>query len=470
MDRQFPKISAPVFLVAAAVGLLAWSTWSARSSTVLDATVSREAELAGDLETLFSGVAEQVKRCVVSVAVVNTTKELPANGAGREANGGQSVGSGFVIDPRGYVLTNYHLVAQGGRIRVKLHDQKERLAYFVQADLPSDVALLKMDGDNDFASLPMGDSETLRVGQWVLAVGSPFGLTQTVSAGIVSALRRTDLDILPFESFIQTDASINPGNSGGPLVNLKGEVIGINTAIYSAPGGGNQGIGFAVPISLAKAFVKHWVNGRSVSYLGVITKRVDPLMARYFGLDEARGAFIADVEPDGPAARGGLRARDLVVKVGEERIRDENHLRLLIAKTAAETTIPMEVIRQGRAAQVLLKLKARHWDERAQATDAPTRQRRQARLLGLTVVTLTPEAALGLGLERETKGLLIVEVEPGSVASQRGLKASDVVLEINEAPVSSPREVRRALAERSDVAMLRIAREGGKLGYHFLPR
>ena len=426
------------------------------------ATVSREAQLAADFGSLFSGVAETVKRSVVSVSVEAAGEESAPKLEGLSA----SVGSGFVIDPRGYVLTNYHLVAPGGKIAIKTQETREYSATLVQADSPSDIALLRITGDGDFASLALGDSEDVRVGHWVLAVGSPFGLTQTVSAGIVSAVRRSDLNILPFESFIQTDASINPGNSGGPLVNLRGQAIGINTAIFSTPGGGNQGIGFAVPISLAKALVERWIRGESMSYLGVATRRVSADAARYFGLEDSRGVFVTAVAPNSPSSTAGLQERDVLLEFEGQPVRDENHLRLLLAQTNPGSQVELQLLRGGQEQSVRVALSARNWQEPPPVSE---RKRGRAGALGLSVVPVTPESARSAGLGQELRGLLVLDVQPGGPASHRGVEQGDVILQINETAVHSMDEIRAALERSPGIALLYIARKGRQNLYLFVP-
>ena len=430
------------------------------------ATISREAQLAVDFGSLFSGVAESVKRSVVSVSVESKVEQEVLEPAAERAPLSPSVGSGFVIDPRGYVLTNYHLIAPGGKIVIKTHEHTEHTATLVQADSASDIALVKLTKPGNLPSLRLGDSEGVRVGHWVLAIGSPFGLTQTVSAGIVSAVRRSDLNILPFENFIQTDASINPGNSGGPLVNLRGEAIGINTAIFSSPGGGNQGIGFAVPISLAKALVERWIRGESISYLGVATRRVNADAARYFGLKEARGVFVAAVAPLSPSSAAGLRERDVLLEFNGEPIRDENHLRLLLAQTNPGSQVELGILRSGQRKNVTVALTARNWKE---APPIAEKKRSRAGVLGLSVIPVTPDSAKATGLPANSRGVLVLHVQPGSPASHRGVREGDVILQINEKPVHTMGEIRSALKLSPDIVLLYLARKGQQNLYLFLP-
>jgi serine protease Do len=437
---------------------------------------AREAQLAQELEDLFSRVAENVKLAVVAIEA--ESRRLAAPGTEDEDQGGdrphESIGSGFVIDPRGYVLTNHHLIDGARRIRIRFWDSRECWGRLVQSDPSCDLALLRVPEvpAGGLRHLTLGDSEALRVGQWVLAIGNPFGLTQTVSAGIISALKRTDLRILPNESFIQTDASINPGNSGGPLVSLRGEAIGINTAIYAQPGGGNQGISFAVPSNLARALVTRWMEGKSISFLGIVPGRVDTDMARYFKLPSPRGAFVRSVEADGPGAQAGLRPKDIILRFGAAEVHDENHLRVLIAAAPANEPTQVEVLRDERR-ELLAVTPVENEAGRPSAAgdaDADAAEPARTRLLGITLATLAPRLAEQLGLAPGTRGVAVVEVQPDSAAFRKGLRPGDLIVEINERPVARTDEIREILAAADAVIMVRLERRGEGSELVFLPR
>ena len=442
----------------------------------LGAEPSKEAELALSLENLFSSVAESVKLSVVSIGTTSHPKEAAfkaddkADEGPDEDSNQEAIGSGFIIDSRGYILTNHHLVGDASLISVRLHDNREAQARVIQADPSSDIALIKLDLEG-LRPLPMGDSDQVRVGQWVLAFGNPFGLTETVSAGIVSALKRSDLRILPFENFIQTDASINPGNSGGPLVNLRGEAIGINTAMYSNPGGGNQGIGFAVPIDMAKALAKRWIEGKSPSFLGVLPTHVDQDMARYYGLKEPRGAFVAHVDPGGPAEQGGMKEKDLVLTFGQREVRDENHLRVLIASTPPDEPVEVEVLRGSRRESLKVVLlekespRSSPGHEAIAQADIP-----KTRLLGITVTPISPQICRDLSLSADLTGMVVVDVQPGSPAGKKGFQRGDVILEVNESRVRGLEDMKKGLESPKDVALFTVLRSGGDKAYLFLPR
>jgi serine protease Do len=472
--RSFPD-RIPAALAAAALLVAAGAALQDAAERTLDATVAPEARLAGELDLLFTEVAGRVKRAVVSVDAASPA-EGPSLAAGSPADGQPGAGgrersgSGFLIDPRGYVLTNHHLVAGGAEVMVRLHDGAERRARLVQADQASDIALLKVEHVDELPALELGDSEALRVGQWVIAVGSPFGLTQTVSTGIISALERTDLRVIPFESFIQTDASINPGNSGGPLIDLAGRVVGINTAIFSSRGGGSQGLGFAVPISLAKALVERWIAGKTTSHLGLTTSAVSRDMARYFGLDDLRGAFVARAEAGGPAALAGIEPKDVILRFGDVEVRDDVHLRVLAAETPPGSKVAIEVLRRGERRIFEVVLGERAWPAAGDAAPAAGDPGPSARLLGLTVLPLAREEARAQSLPETTRGMLVADVQPGSPSSHKGLRRADVLTEVDDLAVATVADVKRALAAAGDVVMLRVHRAGEDLGYIFVPR
>jgi serine protease Do len=438
----------------------------------LEAEPTKEAELAVSLESLFSSVAESVRLSVVSIGTTSRPKEtsFKIDDPAAEDSDQESIGSGFIVDSRGYILTNQHLVGDANVITVRLHDGRETQARVIQADPSSDIGLIKLDLEG-LRPLPMGESEQVRVGQWVLAFGNPFGLTETVSAGIVSALKRSDLRILPFENFIQTDASINPGNSGGPLVNLRGEAIGINTAMYSNPGGGNQGIGFAVPIDMAKALAKRWIEGKSPSFLGVLPAHVDQDMARYYGLKEPRGAFVAHVDSGGPAERAGMKEKDLILTFGPREVRDENHLRVLIASTPPNDPVEVEVIR-GSLHEKLKVVLLEKESPRSTLGPGPIAQEDvpKTRLLGITVTPISPQICRELSLSADLTGIVVMDVQAGSPAAKKGLQRGDVIVEVNESRFSGLEDLKKVLESPKDVILFTVIRGGGEMTYLFLPR
>src|SRR5882724_12779441 len=299
----------------------------------------------------------------------------------------KSLGSGFVIDPAGYILTNNHVVENAEEIVVKLPTGKEFKAKVVGRDQKTDIALIEIHGASDLVPVTLGDSDDLKVGQWVVAIGNPFGLEHTVTAGIVSAIGR-HINQGPYDNFIQTDAAINPGNSGGPLLNTKGEVVGINTAIFSRSGG-NIGIGFAIPIDLAKEIVPQLKAKGHVTrgWLGVMIQKVTPEISESLGLPEPKGALVADVVKDGPAAEAGLRQGDVIVEFDGKPVNDSAELPLMVARTPIGKSVKVKAVRDKGTETFSVKISELKEEEVGQAGGVTSED------LGLTVQTLTGDLA-----------------------------------------------------------------------------
>ncbi|HIE51980.1 MAG TPA: DegQ family serine endoprotease [Armatimonadetes bacterium] len=366
----------------------------------------------------------------------------------------EGLGTGVIVDRRGYILTNNHVVEGAEELTVRLADKREFAAEMVGTDPDTDLAVIKIEGEN----LPvarMGDSSQLKVGHWVLAIGNPFGLAHTVSAGIVSAVGRTDVHIAQYEDFIQTDAAINPGNSGGPLVNLRGEVVGINTAIFSQSGGSN-GVGFAIPINLARWVMEQLISGKGIErgYLGVLLQPMDRALAERFGRETAEGALIAQVEKGSPADKAGLKAGDIVLEFDGRPIEDLYELRNLVAQTPPGKKVKVKIWRHSQEKTLTVKLGSREVQAAVQAA-------KQRKALGLTVQDITPELARRFGLEEE-QGVVIVAVEPNSLAARAGLRPGDVIAEVDRKPVRNGREFEQALADANleEGILLLVVRRG----------
>ena len=451
------------FSVLAILGSLLLVTFGPGSRSL---AVPRQAQLqlAEQLEDLFASVADDVRPSVVEI---DTTDDSPGGATGAGASLHTSFGSGFVVDDRGFILTNHHLVAHARTIRVRLDVGRVFPGVLQRSDAASDIAFVRIEAEG-LQAARLGDSDELRVGQWALAVGHPFGLMQTVSAGIVSALKRSDLRLLPFEDFIQTDASINPGNSGGPLVNLRGEVIGINTAIYSSSGSVSHGISFAVPINLAKALTSRWVEGKSVAFLGLSLGTVDADMSRYFGLEKRRGAFVKAVDRDGPGEAAGFEPMDLVVRFDHEVIRDENHLRVLVAQRAPGDEIEVEVLR-GREMRQLVIVPGAREDRTPSATDRAVSDAAGKRWLGITVTTLTKRLVDEIGAGLVTRGVAVVQVARDTPSWSKGIRPGDILTAVNGTAVSDLVELERKLMSSGEVVVLRVSRRGRDIGFFFVP-
>lgn len=370
----------------------------------------------------------------------------------------KALGSGFIISSDGYIVTNNHVVAGADKVTVKFNGDKSAglPAKIMGTDEETDIALLKVESPEKLPVLKFGDSDAMEVGDWVVAIGNPFGLSNTVTAGILSAKGR-DIHSGPFDNFLQTDASINPGNSGGPLINREGEVIGINTAI-SANG---QGIGFAIPSNLASKVINDLREGKKVSrgWLGVTIQDVNENMAKALGLKKASGALIGSVLPGEPAEKAGLRAGDVIIRVGDRDIDSASSLTRSVANFKPGTNIDVVVLRDGKEMKVTVKL-----GERASHTTASKdSERSEGTELGVNVKPLTPEDARALKLSGDVKGLLVVDVKDGSAAAEGGLRSGDVILSVNLKPVSRTEElssiVRKEGKERGAI-MLQINRRG----------
>ncbi|HJD96538.1 DegQ family serine endoprotease [Mailhella massiliensis] len=369
-----------------------------------------------------------------------------------------ALGSGFIISSDGYIVTNNHVVEGADKVTVKFNGDKSAglPAKVVGTDEETDLALLKVESKEKLPVLKFGDSDALEVGDWVLAIGNPFGLSNTVTAGILSAKGR-DIHSGPFDNFLQTDASINPGNSGGPLINMAGEVIGINTAI-SANG---QGIGFAIPSNLASRVIDDLRAGKKVSrgWLGVTVQDVEENMARALGLKDTRGALIGSVMPGEPAFNAGLLAGDVIIRVGDHDIDSASALTRSVAGLKPDTKVDVVVLRNGKEKKMTVKL-----GERAShSTVSKDAGQSEGTELGVSVQPLSPEDARALQLSGDVKGLLVVNVKNGSPAAEGGLRSGDVILSANLQPVTKVDElasiVRKEGKERGAV-MLQVNRRG----------
>jgi serine protease Do len=340
----------------------------------------------------------------------------------------KSLGSGFIIDKDGYILTNNHVVEKAEEIKVKLSDQKKEYdAQVIGTDPRTDLALIKIKGAGDLPVAHMGDSDALEVGEWVVAIGNPFGLEQTVTTGIISAKGRV-IGAGPYDDFLQTDASINPGNSGGPLFNLKGEVVGINTAIVA----GGQGIGFAIPVNIAKRLLPQLKKGRVVyGYLGVYIQDLTPELADSFGLTEAQGVLISDVISDSPAEKAKIQKGDVVLEYDGQQVKDRYQFTKMVGNTPVGKKVKIVVLRDKQ--QKTLWATIGEVPEQQQVASAPTKPEETGHW-GFTVQDISSRIVDQLGLPDDT-GVVITQVEPNSPAQEEGLQRGDVIIEIEHQPV-----------------------------------
>ena len=370
------------------------------------------------------------------------------------------LGSGVIVSPDGYILTNNHVAGHADEIRVRLLDKREFTAKVVGKDPKTDLALIKIDTKQPLPVAPLGESGSAEVGDWVVAIGSPFGFTSTVTAGIISAKGRALGG--NYDDFIQTDASINPGNSGGPLFNTKGQVIGINTAIYSSTGS-NAGIGFAIPIDIAKQVMEQLKeHGKVVrGWLGVEIQEVTPDLAQSFNLPEPEGALVANVEKEGPALKAGILRGDIIIKFNGMPVQDEHQLPELVARTPIGKSVPVEVIRNGKHMTIQVKVAELKEEELASA-----KSEEPGSNWGLQVQSVTPEIANQLNLN-STKGVVVRGVQPDSPAADAGVQQGDVVLEVNHSKVNTVDDFQSAAkqAKKDKKSALLLVQRGNATMY-----
>ena len=365
-------------------------------------------------------------------------KQMPEEGFQQ-----RGMGTGVIVSEDGYILTNAHVARDADELTVTLSNKKDYKAKVVGMDDKTDVAVLKIEAKG-LVPAPLGDSSSIRVGEWVLAMGNPFGLSETVTQGIISAKGRANMGISDYEDFIQTDAAINPGNSGGPLVNLKGEVIGINTAILSGSGG-SVGIGLAVPIDMARSVMDSLIKHGKVErgYLGVNIQNLTEEMAKSFDYGSTKGVLVGDVTPNSPAGKAGLKSGDIITKLNGKAMEDMNQLRNAVAAMLPGTKVNVEVFRDGKDKTMEIAL----GELESKVSVAQGHERSED--LGMTVRELTPDEAKQLKAEN-AKGVLVTEVKPGSLADDAGIRPGDVITNVGGKPVTNIGELHAAI-EKQDV-------------------
>ena len=430
----------------------------------------------------FAPVVKRVVPAVVSITSSKMVKTgLEGEGQGqvdplfRQFFGGQGrqfnvvprerraegMGSGVIVSPEGYILTNNHVIDGANNVLVTLADRREFKARVVGSDPKTDIAVLKIDAQS-LQPIVIGESDKLQVGDYVLAVGNPFGLGKTVTMGIVSATGRGNLGIEDYENFIQTDASINPGNSGGALVNERGELVGINTAILSHGSEGNQGIGFAVPVSVAHNVMNQILKDGRVtrSYLGVMAQDVSPAIARAFHETEVRGALIGDVSPNSPAQKAGLEKGDIILEINGKPVNDGAQLRMNVSLMRPGTTVTVKVLRDGQTRDFSVRL-----------AELPTEQARAEKrsddvgtaMEGVSVENLNARTARELGLPASAAGVVVTEIDPSSHAARSGLQQGDVIQEVNRHAIKNTSDFEQAIRSSKDEALLLVKRQGSTM-------
>jgi serine protease Do len=425
----------------------------------------------------FSGLAEKLSPSVVNIKVVKVEKagfnqpqmEIPDGPMGDlfrrffqempqvpENRRTQGAGSGVIISKDGYILTNNHVVEGAKEVTVTLANQQECKARVVGRDPKTDLAVLKVESKESFPAVAMGDSDQLKVGDWVVAIGNPFGLNNTVTSGIVSAKGRV-IGAGPYDDFIQTDASINPGNSGGALINMKGELVGINTAII--PNG--RGIGFAIPVNTAKPLVPQLISTGEVTrgYLGVNIQSITPELAKALKLRDRKGALVADVFSGGPADKGGIKRGDVIIAYNGKVVEDSHHLPALVAATPVTQEATVTILRNGQEQKLSMKVGQLPGDKTV--SEKPVHP--AAGKWGLQLGDINPQIAQRFHLKEE-KGVVVAGIDPGSRAAEAGLQRGDLILEVNRQPVGSVKDVLENI-ERSkdkDHLLLLVQRDSSK--------
>jgi serine protease Do len=367
-----------------------------------------------------------------------------------------SLGSGFIINKEGYIVTNDHVVRDAETIQVKLSNESVYSGKVIGSDPKTDIAVIKINAKEPLPAAVFGDSNKLQVGQWAIAIGNPFGLDRTVTVGVISATGRSNMGIETYEDFIQTDASINPGNSGGPLLNIYGEVIGINTAIVAA----GQGIGFAIPVNMAKQVVNQLIAKGNVSrgWMGISIQAVTDEMARSFGLSKTYGALVNDVVADSPAAKAGILQGDVITGFAGSPVKDVRQLQRLVAETPVGKRVEVELYRDGKPVKVFVTT--------APAENAPAQAQRpsehEAGLLGISVQELSAEQRA-----RGLTGVVITEVEPGGIAEDSGIQRGDLILSVNQKKVRNLAEYQRALKDANSVGAATLLIRRGNASIYF---
>ncbi len=435
----------------------------------------RDRAMVERMQQVFVEVAERLKPSVVNISTTQKPQtsrrqmEPFFRGPFREFFGEEfferfferrSLGSGVIVDAKGYILTNNHVVEQADEIQVTLVDERTFQAKVIGTDPKTDLAVIRIEGAKDLKTATLGDSAKIRTGDFVIAIGNPFGLSHTVTVGVISATGRAGMGITAYEDFIQTDASINPGNSGGPLLNIDGQVIGINTAIVAS----GQGIGFAIPITPAREIMDQLIKEGRITrgWLGVLIQPLTPELSRQFGVKTGEGVVVGDVLEGGPAAKAGLKTGDVIQAVGGKPVSDVRGLQRLVAAIKPGTQVPVKVNRGGKEVTLSATVGQMATEETAVVTPQPSDRH------GFAVQDLTPE--LREKLQVKEGGVLVSSVDPGSPAFRQGLRPGDVILEIDRQPVKSRQELLAALqASRPEADLLLLVQRGKSSRFIVIP-
>ncbi|NTU41590.1 MAG: DegQ family serine endoprotease [Nitrospirales bacterium] len=443
MKKRFLWVPA-ILLIGFLLGGITYYAISRTSAPGYTSFTPRVPKQIEETSRAFSEIVRAVSPAVVNISSTKTVKRQPGpfdeffdflypfpdEKARRWKE--QSLGSGVVVSQDGYIVTNNHVIEQADEIRVILSDKRSFRARVIGADPKTDIAIIKINEKN-LPTIPWGNSKGLQVGEFVLAIGNAFGLSNTVTMGIISAVGRVDVGITDYEDFIQTDAAINPGNSGGPLVNIRGEIIGINTAIFSKTGG-YQGVGFAVPSNMVRTVMDQLIKQGKVTrgWIGVTIQELTPELAKKFGLKTSEGALVSDVARGGPAQKAGLKRGDIIIELNNEKVTDVATLRNMVAQSRAGSQVDIKILRDDREMSVKALVTELPLDA---ATAIPSSSEGQSSegsvLSGIAVMDLTPSIAKQLGIGRDEKGVVITRLDPASTAEEAGLRKGDVIQEID---------------------------------------
>jgi len=448
------------------------------------ADVARESlKTATDLSTAFSEVADVIRPSVVNISSVKKIninqrfQRMPEglfNSPFRDFFGDdffdrffhpqtphqgyvqKGLGTGVIVSEDGYILTNNHVVREADEVTVKLSDEREYKAEIIGTDEKTDLAVIKIDS-KDLHSAKLGDSDEVKIGEWVVAAGNPFGLSHTITTGIVSAKGRANVGIVDYEDFIQTDAAINPGNSGGPLVNLRGEVVGINTAIFSKSGG-YMGIGFAIPVNMAKSIMDSLIESGEVvrGWLGVAIQNLDEGLAESFDYKGTDGVLVGDVTDGGPAEKAGLQQGDIIVRFNKKDVENVHQLRSTVAATKPGEKVPVEIFRSGKPMTITVEI------GELETAMASARGTESSIDMGMTVKNLTPEIARQLGYE-QTEGVVVTSVEPLGLAAKAGISVKDLIISVQGKSVKNVTEFRREIAKHDLKKGVRLMIQSGAM-------
>ena len=506
---EFRRSTAILTLLAASIGggLIAAFAVATHTSTAPVYVTARADTAHQQVEGLSNSFADIIEKASPSVVNIQSTRVIKASEQGgnnpfmsdpffRQFFGGNGsrphtqresgLGSGVIVDPSGYILTNNHVVEKATTVRVTLLDKREYTAKVVGADPQTDVAVVKIDAGASLPALPLGNSDGARVGDLCFAIGNPFGYDHTVTMGIVSAKGRSLEGQGHIQNFIQTDAAINPGNSGGALINAKGQLIGMNTAIITGGGAGlggesgNIGIGFAVPVNMARTVMDQIIKSGKVSrgYIGVTLQGLTPDLAQQFGLKDTHGAVVADVNKGGPGANAGLQSGDVITAINGSKIQDSNELTLTVTEHAPGDRVTLDVYRNGKPMKVEVTLGERpnglEWAEggnQRQNKDGNDEGEEggNSSARGISVEALTPEIAQQVGISPNTRGVVVTDVDQGSAAAESGIGQGDVITGVDRKPVSTVGDFTRLMREANSKSALLTVNHGGQTRFLVVP-